>query len=62
MNKPSEMPQHLTSITPHFLYMEPLIEEADDVMQSFMDKGYDPDIACTLTDLTLSRYDEKGQK
>lgn len=61
MSTPNKMPPHLTSITPHFLYMEPLIEEADDVMQAFMDRGYEPEIACTLTDITLSRYDERGK-
>lgn len=62
MNTPNQMPPHLTSITPYFQYMEPLIEEADEVMQDFMDRGYDPDIAFNLTDLTLSRYDEKEAK
>ena len=62
MNTPNTMPPRMSSINPHFLYLEPLIEEADDVMQAFMDRGYEPDIACTLTDMTLSRYDEKGTK
>lgn len=66
MNSPNKMPPHLTSIktraTHQILYLEPLIEEADDVMNAFMDRGYEPEIACTLTDITLARYDEKGQK
>lgn len=62
MNTPNKMPPHLTSITPYFQYMEPLIEEADEVMQAFMDRGYEPDIACTLTDMTLARYDERRKK
>ncbi|WP_181734589.1 hypothetical protein [Corynebacterium phoceense] len=52
----------MSSINPHFLYLETLIEEADEVMQAFLDRGHDPDIACTLTDMTLSRYDEKEKK
>ena len=44
------------------LYLDALADEADNLMQDFMDRGYDPDIAFNLTDLTLSRYDEKGAK
>ena len=62
MNTPNKMPPRMNSINPHYLYLEPLIEEADDVMNAFMDRGYEPDIACTLTDITLARYDEKGTK
>ena len=59
MNTPNKMPPNITRVNNHFLYLEPLIEEADDVMQAFMDRGYEPDIACSLTDMTLARYDER---
>ena len=60
MNTPNKMPPRIGRSK--LLYLDTLADEADNLMQDFMDRGYDPDIAFNLTDLTLSRYDEKEAK
>lgn len=60
MNTPNKMPPRIGRSK--LLYLDALADEADNLMQDFMDRGYDPDIAFNLTDLTLSRYDEKEAK
>ena len=60
MNTPNRMPPRIGRSK--LLHLDALADEADNLMQDFMDRGYDPDIAFNLTDLTLSRYDEKEAK
>ena len=60
MNTPNRMPPRIGRSK--LLHLDALADEADNLMQDFMDRDYDPDIAFNLTDLTLSRYDEKEAK
>lgn len=56
---PNDMPPRLAAVPETYRELLALADEADFLMSDFMGRGYDPDLAATLTEITLYRYDDK---